>query len=118
MNNQKKITLAKPADWDDWISLVQSRAQNNDIWHLINPDFTKRPQSLPILVIPTFVIPAAGTPLNKFALELYKLQNSLYKTQLREYEWQKKAFGDLILFIQDTISAHNITFIQKVEPYP
>lgn len=69
-------------------------------------------------MVPTFVLPEAGIPLNKDALEPYKLQNSLYKTQLGEYERQKRAFGDLISFIQDTISAHNVTFIQEAEPYP
>ncbi|MCJ1466216.1 hypothetical protein MMC07_004835 [Pseudocyphellaria aurata] len=37
---------------------------------------------------------------------------------LAKYEKQKKAFGDIITFIQDTIAAHNVTFIQKDEAHP
>ena len=118
MSSQKKVVLAKPADWDDWISLIRSRAINNDIWHLVNPELPEKPQTLPEQEVPSFILPPAGQPIDRDALELYKIQNSLYKTQLGKYECQKKAFGDLISFIQETTSAQNITLIQKVEPYP
>ena len=118
MSTQKKVVLTKPADWDDWISLIRSRAINNDIWHLVNPELPEKPQTLPEQEVPSFILPPAGQPIDRDALELYKIQNSLYKTQLGKYECQKKAFGDLISFIQETTSAQNITLIQKVEPYP
>lgn len=69
-------------------------------------------------MVPTFVIPGAGSPLKKDTLETYNLQNSLYKTQLAWYEGQEKAFGDLIAFIQDTIAAHNVIFVQKEYSHP
>lgn len=42
----------------------------------------------------------------------------MYKVKLAKYERQKEAFGELISFTQDTITAHNVTIIQKEEPHP
>ena len=118
MSTPKKVILAKTADWDPWIFFVRNRAKSSRIWDLVDPNLTERPQQLQPPMVPTFVIPPAGTPLNKDTLEIYKVQNSLYKTQLAEYERQEKAFGDLIAFIQDTIAAHNVIFIQKEDSHP
>lgn len=115
MSYRTKIVLAKPADWDVWISLVRCRAWNNDIWHLVNPDLVEKPHPLSRPVVPTFVLPQAGTPLEQDAVELYKLQVSLYKIQLGEFNRQKRAFGELVSFIQETISAYNSTLIREVE---
>ena len=114
----KKVILAKSADWDPWISFVQSRAINSRIWDLVNPDLPDKPQRLQPPLVPTFIIPPAGTPLNKDTLEIYKIQNSLYQTQLAEFERQQRAFGDLISFIQETVAAHVVTYFQKEDPHP
>ena len=100
MSYRTKIVLDKPADWDVWISLVRCRAWNNDIWHLVDPDLVEKPHPLPRPVVPKFVLPQAGTPLDHDAVELYKLQVSLYKIQLGEFNRQKRAFGELVSFIQ------------------
>ena len=50
--------------------------------------------------------------------EAYKARKDIYKTKLAKYERQEKAFGDLITFIQETIAAHNVVFIQKEDPHP
>lgn len=42
---------------------------------------------------------------------------SEYKLALAEYQQQEKAFGDLIIFIQETLAAHNVVFIQKAESH-
>ena len=113
----KKVVLAKLANWDDWTLFIQSRAINNNLWHLVNLDFFEKPQTLLEPKVLTLTLPLAGIIIDKDILEVYKIQNSLYKTQLRKYECQKKVFGDLIFFIQETTSAQNITLIQKVKPY-
>lgn len=45
-NNTKKVHLAKPADLDAWISLVQNRATSTRIWDLISPDLKDKPAAL------------------------------------------------------------------------
>ena len=43
MSPQKPIKLEKPADWPTWISFVRTRAQIDNIWHLIDPNLEVRP---------------------------------------------------------------------------
>lgn len=118
MSTSKKVILSKTADWDPWISFVRNRAKASRIWDLVDPTLTERPQQLELPEEPIYTIPAAGTPLNRDTLEIYKVQNSLYKMQLAAYERQEKAFGDLTAFIQDTIAANNVIFIQKEDSHP
>lgn len=114
----KKVILSKPADWDAWIFSVRIRATSTRIWDLVNPDLTVRPVSLKEPIEPEFQFPADDAQFDKLKYEAYKARKDIYKTNLAEYERQEKAFGDLISFIQDTIAAHNVPFIQKEEPHP
>ncbi|MCJ1469801.1 hypothetical protein MMC07_008443 [Pseudocyphellaria aurata] len=63
-------------------------------------------------------MPEDDTQFDKTKYEAYKARKDIYKTNLAKFERREKAFGDLITFIQDTIAAHNVTFIQKEEPHP
>ena len=85
---------------------------------MVNPDLRDKPQRLQPPLVPTFIIPPAGTPLDKDTLEIDKVQNSLYQTQLAEFERQQRAFGDLISFIQETVAAHVVTYFQKEDSHP
>lgn len=114
----KKVILAKPANWDAWISFVRTRAINNRIWDLVNPDLTTQPVSFKEPVESEFQIPDDDTQFDKIKYEADKARKDVNKTSLAKFERQRKAFGDLISFIQETIAAHNVTFIQKEESHP
>ena len=113
----KKIILSKTADWDAWFSFVRSRATNNGIWDLIDPDLDEKPDSLTMPYKPEFVMPVDDLDFNIIAYNAFKARKDLYKTDLALYEQQRKSFGDIITFIQETIAAHNVIFIQKEEPH-
>lgn len=119
MSTSRKIVLAKPADWDAWISFVRTRASTNTkIWHLVNSDLCERPNALLEPIESGFKMPANNNQFDSVKFKAYKAWKDLFKSQLAKYERQEKAFSDLLIFIQETIAAHNITFIQKAEPHP
>ena len=66
---------------------------------------------------PEFTVPDDNNQFDKVKYEAYKAQKDIYKTKLAKYKQQEKAFGDLITFIQETIAAHNVVFIQKKNPH-
>lgn len=59
-----------------------------------------------------------GGTINTNLLKLYKMDMSKYKFALAEYQQQETAFNDLIVFIQKTLVAYNIVFIQEAESHP
>ena len=97
---------------------MRARATTTQIWDLINPNLAERPLSLKQPVEPEFEMPDDDAQFDITKYEAYKARKDIYKTKLAKFERQQKAFGDLITFIQDTIAAHNVTFIQKEEPHP
>ena len=54
----------------------------------------------------------------KNAIKMYNLDKEVYKIDLAEYKHQVKALTNLTTFLQDTITAHNITYLINVEPHP
>lgn len=114
----RKIVLGKPLDWDTWISFVKSRADNNDIWELVNPELTEKPETLKKPQKPNYDLPEDDAQFDQKKFEAYKARMQLYKADLAEYEKQKKAFGDLISFIQETITTSTAIFIQKEDTHP
>lgn len=112
------VTLAKSADWDAWFSFVPTRAVNIQIWDLVNPSLKEKLVSLERPTEPEFVILDHDARFDQVSYEAYKARRDIYKTKLAKYERHENAFGDLITFIQETIAAHNVIFIQKEEPHP
>lgn len=84
----------------------------------VNPDLTEKPLSLKKPTEPQFKVLDDDNIFDKVGYEAYRAIRKVYKVKLAENDHQKKAFGDLISFIQDTITAHNITYIQKEDPHP
>ena len=116
--SQKKIVLNKPEDWDTWISFLKMKATNLNIWGLIDPQLPVKPEALAKPIEPIFDPGASTASFNKDGYEFYKAQHHLYRPQLARYKKQKEAFVSIISFIQETITAHNVVFIQHVEGHP
>ncbi|SLM34143.1 Ribonuclease H-like domain [Lasallia pustulata] len=123
MENNKRVILAKAGDWDMWIATVRIRASNLRVWNIVTPDAEEKPQRLVEPERPsTTAIHTARAGGNveavKSAMEIYNLDKEVYKIDLADFERQAKALSDLMTFLQDTISAHNITYLKNVEPHP
>ncbi|SLM36894.1 Ribonuclease H-like domain [Lasallia pustulata] len=123
MENNKRVILAKAGDWDMWIATVRIRASNLRVWNLVTPDAEEKPQRLVEPERPsTTAIHTARAGGNveavKSAMEIYNLDKEVYKIDLADFERQAKALSDLTTFLQDTISAHNITYLKNIEPHP
>lgn len=114
----REVVLAKSMDWDDWIYVVRTKADAADVWDLINPNKAVKPAVLPKPTAPIFLMPDSSTPLTTDAYQKHKLQIKNYEILSAEYEKQKKAFADIVSFIQDTITATNAIYIQKAASHP
>ena len=105
-----------------WIVTVRIRALNLEIWNIVNSDLEEKPQCLKKSdCLGMNDIHSARASKNaeeiKNVMEMYNLDKEVYKIDLAEYEHQVKALTDLITFLQDTITAHNITYLINVEPH-
>ena len=116
MTTPKKIVLAKAVDWDPWLSFVRKRAKASCIWDYVDPDLSDKPVE-PQYPTKPVLNRLEGGGIDPTALEAYKIELVEHKAELAEYERKEKAFGDLIAFIQDTIAAYNVIFIQN-EDHP
>ena len=106
-----------------WIVTVRIRAFNLRVWDLVTPNVEEKPQQLVKPNRPsTRAIHTARAGGNveavKSAMEIYNLDKEVYKIDLADFERQAKALSDLTTFLLDTISAHNITYLENVEPHP
>ena len=120
MKNNKKVILVKAGDWYMWIATVRIRASNLGIWNIINPDLKEKPQRLKKPDCSGMndihsVRASKNAEETKNAMEMYNLDKEVYKIDLAEYEHQVKALTDLITFLQDTITAHNVTYLINIE---
>ena len=102
-----------------WIATVRIRASNLRVWDIITPNMEKKPQQLIEPERPsTRAIHTARAGGNiqavKSAMEIYNLDKEVYKIDLADFERQAKALSDPTTFLQDTISAHNITYLRTL----
>ena len=82
MNSQQETTpviissviLASPNDWDEWIEVIKSKANNNRLWKYVDP-------STPETELPKLEEPVRASP---------KDANSRGKTKLSELNKEKK----------------------------
>lgn len=114
----KKVALIKPADWDLWLSFVKTRANYLDVWHLVNPDLPEKPEIIAKPTLPIPPVPVPGQTLTEAQKSDYTFLNSIYKNSLKEYEKQRNALGDIVSFIQETISTTNAVHIEHAGTNP
>jgi hypothetical protein len=49
--------------------------------------------------------------------DLYRQKIGIYRHKLKKYQKKKRAFVDMIIFIQETIISQNAIYIQRAEPH-
>ena len=98
--SQVQIVLNTPSDWEDWIEVIQTRAQAAGIWGYVDPSIKK--DNLPNLIEPE--LPTASTvnsakptfaSLSEDEKEELKLLCFKYKHDLAKYEQQEIALINL-----------------------
>lgn len=119
----RDLILATSKDWDSWLAIIKSKAVGYQIWDLINPSKPTRPAYIATKPVkPTLNLPegndAAAQAATVTILSLYKIHKDEFKTDLEEWKEQHQAFTKIIDFIHDTVTIHNIVFIQKAEVHP
>lgn len=110
----KKIVLIKTIDWNTWYSFVKIKAINNEIWDFINPKLFFK--SIFLKFSNESKLNMIGEVTSRI-FELYKIACQVYKIKLTKYEKQMKAFDDIIIYIQKTISVQCAKFIIKNESH-
>ena len=60
----RNIKLNTTADWDVWFHIVKTKATCFDIWELVDPAQTTKPEHLECPVAPSYVVPTHPTPIN------------------------------------------------------
>ena len=68
-------------------------------------------------ILPRYVMPENNANFQQANFNAYKARLEMHKVDLVEFEHQTKAFGNITLYIQETVSANNATFIQTEEPH-
>ena len=95
------------------------KAEQLEIWDKVNPTLNIKPESLAKPAKPDLQrIRQLPKEEQKAALEDFILEKDIYKFELNDYEKERKAFADLTTFIQDTIAAGNIVYLQETESHP
>lgn len=80
----KKGFLAKPTDWDAWISFVRTRATNTRIWDLVNPNLTEKHPPLDEPTEPEYEVPDNDFEFDSVTYDAYKAQKDIYKMKVRK----------------------------------
>jgi hypothetical protein len=124
MNSPVKTTviLDRPSDWDEWLFLVKSKANDSDIWQYIDLNKLAEPQSLldPIKPKASDVNAAATSVIALTPQEqsTFKLLHDEYRTELIIYERKRAALRDIKNYILTTIARQNLSFvIDQQTPY-
>lgn len=96
---------------------MRTRTADSRIWGSAIPDLTVKPIALQEPTEPEYDEPDDDSLFHKTGYEACKARKERYRVKVAKYEQPEKVGGDLITFIQDTITAHNVMFIQKKEPH-
>lgn len=113
------IELNTSADWDTWFSFVKISAAGSGIWDLVDPAKDPEPEHPDRPKTPTFERPPENSEINREALELYKMQVKIYPIHYEAYDRKKRAVGNLMKLILDTVALQHITScIQVADPKP
>lgn len=107
------ITLLEPSQWDIQLYLIKSRAQQYQIWELINPDQLIKPEGEQELDLPDLLDTATTTTTNTF-----NFQMSIYNAKYKKFNKQRYILANIIYVIQELIKPALLTYIKnELDPY-
>ena len=114
------VILRHNEDWESWIELIKTSALKYDVWKYVDPNEKDEEQHIlqePVRPSPNSVkAPAAGTSNTLFAnldaqeREEYSYLKDLYSREMRRYEKQCEALGDLRIKVQESIHVDIMTY--------
>lgn len=107
----REIVISNSADWDTWIPIIRIRTKALYIWNLIDPNLPPKIFDLIRSITPLYPLSKPGKPIDANAFSTHRIQPSNHKVLQSEYD--NHTFGDIVMFIQDTISALIIICIEK-----
>jgi hypothetical protein len=116
-NTTKQIRLNKSIDWVTWLFFVRIRAQNDEIWELIDSNIEIKSISLAKSIESIYQKSDRLKNFNQKTFDFYQSKAMLYKAKLAKYEKQFEAFKKLIQFIQSTIFNSVTILIQDVNAH-
>jgi hypothetical protein len=112
----KAVILDSPSQWEDWYFVVESMAQDANVWDYINPNLSAQPD------IPTLPLQPTASTINPDATSLVDLdinERDLYKLLFAEFKEEKAHVAKILdelkainHHIVTTISATNIAYIR------
>ena len=109
------VILDGPSDWDEWIFLINSKAQDGDVESPIDLNATEEPPRLREPTEPEIThVKAAATSLADLSAgerEMYKILRDEYRTKLARYERKRVALIDIKNHILSTVSRQNLSYI-------
>lgn len=114
----RKIVLAKPTDWELWLSFIKNKAELNDVWDLINPHSEFPTPSYARPAKPPLYVPATPAAFDPIAAEYHRFQLRNYKELLSDYDRQQKTFSNIIDYIHETLSSSYATVTRQVPSHP
>jgi hypothetical protein len=118
------VILTSQEDWQDWIELIKTTAETKGVWKYVDPaGATSRPNMevaiapvLPIRPTPNDIKPSTtATPtlhsqLDTDQLEELRNRQFDFDRQLKTYDREVTALGDLRALIQRTVARDNLIY--------
>ncbi|KAF5186325.1 Transposon ty1-gr2 gag-pol polyprotein, partial [Thalictrum thalictroides] len=118
--SRASVILHHNEDWEPWIELIKTSALKYDVWKYVDPD--SKNEDIPSLTEPKrpspsdIKAPKEGSQTTLFAeldaseKEEYSYLKDMYNRDVRRYERQCEALGDLRIKVQESIHVSIMTY--------
>jgi hypothetical protein len=119
--NVSSVILASPNDWDEWIEVIKSKANNNRLWKYVDPSTSKT--ELPKLKEPVRALPkdvntrglTKLSELDEDEKEELRTRKSDHRDNLKLYRKQLSALDTLRSQILSSISRTYLVYTFKCD---
>jgi hypothetical protein len=82
------VILNSPADWDEWIEIIKTRALSGKLWQHLDPS----EDTVPALEEPVATTPAQVNPAKTTVTELTPDESEQYKILRQDYKWERSQY--------------------------
>jgi hypothetical protein len=114
---KSSIILESPADWHEWMIVINLKAESGEIKQLIDPDLTTEPIPLkePDRPNPSDIKEGVTTTVALTAVEReeYRFRREDYKIELVRYRQQREALNSLKDFIITSVARQHLSYLEE-----